>query len=553
MTYPAWTQRGEGTNPHRGLAPLGLEPVAGRLIDRLMPGLNNVTWRVRYYSFFAWALSTFVEYGPDRTDRAQHRWLVRMENIFRFATLYANKRDARATWGLVGINVAGKLDLPMDDRPNAQLDVGSEYAASAFVPAAYKASFTGLGCAESYPTWVDLTARTGLRLAGAFESAVRSVDDADAERKLLLSGQDKLPAHVIHRLADAIRLREVPASSPENPLLADLLFRVDEPREGTSLRDVDLRRTRSLTLFLHLLDRAAQPLTEWDFHRIFAGGFLPDGRPVEVPRTLHETWTFWQAYQEREFQRVALYGLLHALIPFIEEQARRPGGASARTLADAMWRTATESEIAELWLAAPLATLSVQEAQQRMLAQLDRRGIDTTYSLESLASYVSESQDPGNIVAGSLLLFLLVTAYWEDVQASRPEWARQIHESGGAGRLSLGYITRETAARGSLSLQSLTDWLVETCILSQLLQIAVQKLVADGNAYRFFVTMGDKGYTVVKPPADGRFYYPPRIAPALHLLSELDLLSYGVNAEFSMQPRGYTQLEKAQAFLERGQ
>lgn len=553
MSYPDWTARGAGADYHRGLAPLGLEPVAGRLIDRLMPGLNNVTWRVRYYSFFSWALWSFLEHTRDRpdarTNRAQARWLVRMENVFRLATLHADGRDGRRTWGLVGIDRAGPRGAPGSDQPDVPVNIAEEYAATAFVPAAYKASFTGLGCAESYPDYVELTTRTGLPLARAFHESVLAAPDAEA-RRMLLSGAEVVPARVIHALADAVRMRAVPAPSAENQLLTDLLFRVEQPREREDLQALDRRRTRSFTLLLHILEQAGRPLAQRDFHRVFAGGHLPDGRPLEVPRQLRETWSLWRGYQEREFQRVALYGLLHAIIPLIQEQETRLGGATARSLADAMWKAAQESEVALRWLDVPLAELTVGQAQRALIDRLDRTGVDAEWSVESLASYVSGARQRSEVVAGSLLLFLLVTAYWNEVQAARAPGEREIHEAGRIARLSLAHVTRETAARSGDSLRALTDWLVETCVLSQLLSVAVQKLAADPTAYRFFVAMGDEGYTIVKAPADGRFYYPPRIGPALHMLSELDLLDYGAGDEVSLRDAGARQLATSLRFLQ---
>ncbi|HVG44981.1 MAG TPA: hypothetical protein VM890_09630, partial [Longimicrobium sp.] len=270
----------------------------------------------------------------------------------------------------------------------------------------------------------------------------------------------------------------------------------------------------------------------------------------DIPRPLRESWSLWRGYQEREFQRVALYGFLYAIIPLIQEQESRLGGASARSLADAMWKAAQESEIAPRWLGAPWTELTVGQAQRALLDRLDRTGVDAEWSLESLASHVSGAKQRSEVVAGSLMLFLIVTAYWSEVQTARSPREREIHEAGRAARLSLAHVTRETATRSGDSLRALTDWLVETCVLSQLLSVAVQKLAADPKAYRFFVAMGDEGYTVVKAPADGRFYYPPRIGPALHMLGELELLEYGERDEIALREAGARHLAACLQFLD---
>ena len=43
----------------RGLDPLGLSNTSDATFSMLLPGLNNVTGRIRYYSFYCWLLSQY--------------------------------------------------------------------------------------------------------------------------------------------------------------------------------------------------------------------------------------------------------------------------------------------------------------------------------------------------------------------------------------------------------------------------------------------------------------------------------------------------------------
>ena len=47
---PEWTERAE----KRGLDPLGMQNLGVALYQRLMPGISNVTLRMRYYGFYCW-------------------------------------------------------------------------------------------------------------------------------------------------------------------------------------------------------------------------------------------------------------------------------------------------------------------------------------------------------------------------------------------------------------------------------------------------------------------------------------------------------------------
>jgi hypothetical protein len=403
-SYPEWTRLGKGVAPHRGVAPLGLEPVGRWFVDRLMPGINNITEHVRYYSFFSWALWTFLQQVQDgslhRTDQDQARWLIRMENILRFATLFADWRDQTKTWGLIGVERAGKLDLPWAD-PDAMLTVGEKFAATAFVPAAYRASFAALGCAEIIGDHANLTSGMGGALAEAFHHQVLTTENANAERALLLSTEDRIPMRVLHRLADAVRIRPVATTDPEHPLLADLLFRIRHPRQNPEMRSMDENRARSIALLMDILRNADTPLRTDDYHSVFASGHLPGGRPYSPPPALRRAWVLWGGYQEREFQRVALYGFLYAAVRAIQEQEQWRGHRSSASVIGALLHAARSASVVNDWLGQPISYWTVGEAQDELLGRWDPTGADSAQSLEGLSSRVIAADDPGEIVAGS--------------------------------------------------------------------------------------------------------------------------------------------------------
>jgi hypothetical protein len=543
--FPGWTRLGTGVAPHRGVAPLGLEPVGRWFVDRLMPGINNITEHVRYYSFFSWALWTFLQQAQEghlrRTNQDQARWLVRMENILRFATLYADWRDQSKTWGLIGVERAGKLDLPWAD-PDAMLDVGEKLAATAFVPAAYRASFAALGCAEIIGDHANLTAGTGGALAEAFHHQVLTAENADAERALLLSTADRIPMRVLHRLADAVRIRPVATTDPEQPLLADLLFRIRHPRQNPETRGTDENRARSIALLMDVLRAADAPLRTGDYHAVFASGHLPGGHPYSPPPGLQNAWVLWRGYQEREFQRVALYGFLHAAVLEIREQERQRGHRSSASVVGALVDAARAAAVVQDWLGRPISEWTVGEAQDALLDRLDPTGADFAHSLEGLSSRVIAAEDTGEIVAGSLLLFLLATATAERAAAGQPTWIRRLHERGDSQRLSLALAIEDVERRRPLPLPEFTRWLLETYVLAQTFGVAMQKL-AEGR-FRFFLAVGDDGYEVVRAPTDGRLYYPPRIASAFQMLSELGLLEPQPGGTVGLSAPGHDWLDE---------
>lgn len=57
----------------RAVDALGLQAIADRLADRLLPGLSVLTTRARYFTFLCWARR---EIGSDVNERAIHQWEV---------------------------------------------------------------------------------------------------------------------------------------------------------------------------------------------------------------------------------------------------------------------------------------------------------------------------------------------------------------------------------------------------------------------------------------------------------------------------------------------
>lgn len=525
-TYPSWTKRGKGVAPHYGVAPLGLEPVGRWFVDQLLPDVTNGTAHVRYYSFFCWVLRTFLDQVAagrlERTDQDQQWWLTRMENLFRYATLYADQRDGTATTGLVGISEAAKRPLPVDD-PDALVEVGERFAATAFIPANYRASFSALGCAEVEGDVANLTMATGVPLAEAFHQKVLQVPDAGDDLRILLTPSETVPMRVIAKFADAIRLRGVPPEDSEHPLLVNLLFRTEHARQRQDLARGDRQRSHTLALLLDILDRSGEPLHPKDFHGVFASGRLPSGENYGPPAPLADTWTTWRRYQEREFERVALYSLLYVIVPEIHVQKQIQGGATTRSLVAAVLRQAAGAPLLNEWGIDSLSSLSVAGAMDLLRERLDTSGRGPERSIEPLARRVMRSKDAGEIAAGSLLLFLLVLILWQERAPHQPSWARRMHEHGGEERLSLATAGKDLELRRSESLADFAAWLIEGYVLSQTFRVAMQKLAA--GDFRFFLAMGDDGYEVVKDPPDGRLYYPPRISPMFRMLAELHLLS----------------------------
>jgi hypothetical protein len=88
LGYPEWTTKAE----KRGLDPLGMQTTSVALYQQLVPGISNVTLRMRYYGLYAWLAR---RYARDVGDTSVDRWCVYL-------------RRAEALYALIAVHEGGE-------------------------------------------------------------------------------------------------------------------------------------------------------------------------------------------------------------------------------------------------------------------------------------------------------------------------------------------------------------------------------------------------------------------------------------------------------------
>src|SRR5690554_2802125 len=80
---------GDKMNFIHGLDPLRLQNPSVQMYSFLQPGLNNVTNRLRYYSFYCWLLSEYAKQIQSTSPAEQKRFVRRAEYIIALASVNA--------------------------------------------------------------------------------------------------------------------------------------------------------------------------------------------------------------------------------------------------------------------------------------------------------------------------------------------------------------------------------------------------------------------------------------------------------------------------------
>ncbi len=538
MAFPTWTALEINSENHQGLAPLGLEPVGLSLARQLLPGITNATVHVRYFSFFSWVFWTFqqqvLKYPRRYTANDQEHWRIKLENVLRTATLsrYPHLK------GVIGVTEAFRME---GLRPDQRVPIDSDRPDTAFKPASYSASFHILRCGDWDGEKVLLT-EIGDRLGRAYDQELLATRGGATALETILNAGKNVPAAAIQTIAEAMALRPVRAHSPEHETLVELLFRLQPHMPGDPSAGAEDRRSRCLGLLLDLVRQSDGRLKRsWDLHRVFGSDRFEDGRHVEIAPEFEAEFQIWRRYQERQYQKVALYGFWEELNLFLN--ATSTHAASVGEIFRHFKLLVENSAVLSEWLGGGSTQLTVSEAQARLdrrLSKHSRQVLD-----DELCDLVRDSDNARERVGAGLLLLLLMVSEWGRRATAVPLWLRNWPQLTNHERLALSAFTQLTEARLEESLEEYLYWLIERCILDQANLVAFEKL--SRGDYRFFVLRGENGYRVVKKQdTEGYLEYDqPRMHSAFLLMKDLGIVS--LNGALSLTKLGERLLDRVRA------
>lgn len=330
---PQWTSKID----KRGLDPLGMQNAGVTLYQALMPGISNVTLRMRYYGFFCWLSDAYARRGVTTDFEIWRQWVRRAEALF--ALICA---DATGQGGVGGIDWAQQV-LQSDDEV---IDFAAAASTDASVKryliqslgvfgAAYYTQMQEMGLFEPGPNGIQrVTAEAGLAAAKAFRSSIGpdvetmfidAVDAGRVDRDSLTALQPLVPSRV-------------PDPSDERAAYEDRLFVT-----GPQAQVTDTSRRASLSLILDVaLREGARPTPESVRWALF------EPPAYELPDDLESQRLLWETYQCQDLFQVAAAALLAWAISIMGE------AEDGRPLAEI--QSAVEERLTEVDAAVPEET-----------------------------------------------------------------------------------------------------------------------------------------------------------------------------------------------------
>jgi hypothetical protein len=301
---PQWTSKID----KRGLDPLGMQNSGVVLYQALLPGISNITLRMRYYGFFCWLSDAYARRGVLTDFELWRQWVRRAEALYALVCA-----DATGEGGVGGIDWALQAVQSSDEVIDFSTAASNDRSVKRYLiqsmgvfGAAYVTQMQEMGLFEDGPNGIQrITRDAGLAAANAFRSAIgpeietmfiKAIDDARVDRATLASLRPIVPSNI-------------PDPSDERAMYESTLFAA-----GAGAQLTDRSRGASLSLILGVAERDGErPTPESVRWALF------DPPSGDLPDELQRQRLLWEAYQCQDLFQVAAAGLLAWAIAIMSE------------------------------------------------------------------------------------------------------------------------------------------------------------------------------------------------------------------------------------------
>lgn len=491
---PTWTKAGSWT---LGRDPLGMQATSVRLYRTLVPGLTNVTNRLRYYSFYCWVIQHYEE-NEHSGDEAKWRLFIR-----RAEALYAlacNVVDPQQSDGLAGGLWAGafrqslpteKIDLrPHTDQPGKS----GQYlkAIRGNFGQFYIASMTEVGLLTPSGRIPIVSDQLGREMANAF---AESVGKSTSLMSSAIKSGTVTPAELTE-IGNAAHPSRVSADSKEMSLLRSYLLATNDPQgNGTA-------RRASAWLLLDLLRLGVSAEDEIGVREAFYNRRIPDGSPYLVSGL---TIDRWMAFQANELCHIAFEAILNVLLTGLQ---KHPLGLDPNLLLEKL-------------LEPPLARLGAAgHSWQDWATEIGGGLVGSEGTLaESILSALSDVE-LASIPDGLSSALQLIATLWLRWGGEDRSVRDMIERHAGRGGRSLSGVLRTLDGQASNTVEDALRQTVRRHLIADHLAIAGRKLAASGTfTYHFTLSDGIM--------SDGRVttyaYTNPRLRNLIRFLRDAQL------------------------------
>lgn len=321
VAYPEWTEY----RKKNGLDPLGMQSSSVSLYQDLLPGISNVTLRIRYYGLYAWLSSTYARRIGETSTKRWQRFVRRSEALYALvAQTRGNERGVAGIDWAVSKLATGSDQIEFAD--DAEPGSPTHYLKQAWgaYGAAYASQLFEIGVfarADEHEIPVP-SPEFGDALAETFYGQLGDLADTFFE----IVERGSVSRAELETLAP-IAPSEIIPESDESRLYTNLLF-----ASGTLQRPTDISRRRTLLLVLAVADHLRRVPDVTDVRWVLYANADPEGRPLVLPaEDLEQHRLRWWVYQANDLVHIAYETLLKRTLDVLEGY---PAGVTLPSLID---------------------------------------------------------------------------------------------------------------------------------------------------------------------------------------------------------------------------
>jgi hypothetical protein len=502
---PEWTS----LEKKRGLDPLGMQTTSVALYQQLVPGISNVTLRVRYYGLYAFLADWYARNVGLTSVDDWCRYVRRTEALYALVAQHAGNEHgiAGSRWAKRALAVPGEIIEFSSATDRA--DGLPQYLKQKFgaYGAAYGSQLLEVGMLEILKNAEHElpvpTEHLGDAVAKAFASEVgtaatlflEAVNSGRVSRTILAQLHAMLPSRI-------------GLNSAERQLYEDMMFgRSQFPDDGAQ------DRTRTLRLVLRIgaeYETKLNPdLVRWTLY----ARCRHDGTALQPVASQDDEQAFrWQVYQANDLLHACYEAVLRYTLDVLESQ---PSGLTLPTLLS----TVSERVTRDLnWTPANWQQV-LDEVTPAENAIHETPGTDYSLAAEVLTANRPHAKCPPEKVRTALTLLAILHRRFRDEMPRIRQQLPVLHQSFYTRSLVTEIEFLEQHAREPFT--EFLQRLLRTRVLERHLWVAMQKLRSQGD-YTFLIE-ADEG-RVRHKQTDGPVLTNPRLGPAITFLSDLHLL-----------------------------
>lgn len=308
-----------------GLDPLGLQNPSTNIYAQLLPGLNNVTRRIRSYSWYCWLLDEYAKATSSVSPKSQRQFIRRAEYISALLSVLESRQNVSGSDYAKRQREKGNSVYDLKSGTynkdgttegtywkNPQGVFGQYYLGSLRQiglieePVDISGKFVGVYRRTERSESIEIA---GVDLAQAFD---KNLTKANKSLFLKCVNEGHISEAQLDQLANDFDLTSVRQNTEESKLLCDLLADIDEPIKRI-VKPTRLRRQTIRLILGHLQKRGE---LDWPYAftiEVYRGKVVDD-----------ECLTGWYFYQLNEYWQFACTAVFNGCLDYLQE-LRGPG------------------------------------------------------------------------------------------------------------------------------------------------------------------------------------------------------------------------------------